>query len=136
MAPKSLSTLRVRPRNHERLKIEGPQQPRSDAFFFWHSDPSIIIDDDTTVVILPSSTGISSYTFEVEDNFGCSYDTTINVFVTPGPTMLGDTSICDVELQYIGMTATNGGEWSYSGSGNLTFSNPTPKETRLFSEIG
>ncbi len=92
---------------------------------FWYADPTIIIDDDTTVVILPSSTGISSYTFEVEDNFGCSYDTTINVFVTPGPTMLGDTSICDVELQYVGMTATSGGEWSYSGTGNLTFSNPT-----------
>jgi gliding motility-associated-like protein len=39
--------------------------------------------------------------------------------------MLGDTSICDDELQYVGMTATSGGEWSYFGTGNLTFSNST-----------
>ena len=90
---------------------------------FWYSDPSIIVDNDTTIVIQPSSTGTSSYTFEVEDNFGCSYDTSINVFVTPGPTMLGDVTICDDEFQYTGMTATNGGDWSYFGPGNLTFDN-------------
>ena len=89
---------------------------------FWYSDPSIIVDNDTTIVIQPSSTGVSSYTFEVEDDFGCSYDTTINVYVTPGPTILGDTSICDDEFQYVGMSTTSGGIWSFTGPGNLLFS--------------
>ena len=48
---------------------------------FWYPDPTIIIDDDTLVAILPNGLGNFSYIFEVEDNFGCSYDTTINVVV-------------------------------------------------------
>lgn len=41
--------------------------------------------DPTQAVVVPSEAGIYPYTFSVLDNFGCTYDTTITITVTPAP---------------------------------------------------
>ena len=45
----------------------------------WLSDPSIISNQDTNITVQPTNFGVNTYTFSVEDNFGCTYDTTITV---------------------------------------------------------
>ena len=50
---------------------------------FWSSDPTITsgTSNDTLITVLPDSVGDFFYTFNVEDNFGCFYDTTVLVHV-------------------------------------------------------
>jgi hypothetical protein len=47
---------------------------------------------------IPTSTGPHTYTFAVTNNFGCSYDTSLNVMVGPGDfgslVISGDTAVC------------------------------------------
>ncbi|MBK7383497.1 MAG: gliding motility-associated C-terminal domain-containing protein [Flavobacteriales bacterium] len=49
--------------------------------------------------------GVFDYTFSVTDNFGCTYDTTITVTVTPSPqapiTITGDNLICEDGVAYL-----------------------------------
>ncbi len=62
----------------------------------WNSSPSIIRASGNNITILPSDTGNHPFTFTMVDDFGCSYDTTLNVNVLPTPQInLGnDTIIC------------------------------------------
>ena len=49
---------------------------------FWSPDPTIISSqNDTLITVQPSTAGVSGYTFNIVDNFGCPYDTTINITV-------------------------------------------------------
>lgn len=95
---------------------------------FWQPDPTIIFgQNDTSVVVAPTTLGVHGYTFEVEDNFGCSYDTTITVNVKPGPSIIPGTPTCDDFFQFSNTYAPSqggmsGGHWFYEGPGNLTFS--------------
>lgn len=62
----------------------------------WKPDPDIISTVGDNVTVLPTDTGFHYYTFRAIDNFGCSYDTTISVYVLSAPKVnLGnDTLIC------------------------------------------
>ncbi|HCQ28734.1 MAG TPA: hypothetical protein DIU39_00505 [Flavobacteriales bacterium] len=97
----------------------------------WLSDPTIISgQNDTAIVIRPDTTGYSYYTFQVTDNFGCTYDTTVSVFVYPTPQVPGDTAACNKTLQVNGVTAAGGGVWTYTSQngGSATF---TPDSATL-----
>ncbi|MBW7867425.1 MAG: gliding motility-associated C-terminal domain-containing protein [Brumimicrobium sp.] len=50
---------------------------------YWTPDPTIIsgLSGDTNIVVQPSLPGTYSYTFNVTDNFGCHYDTTVQLIV-------------------------------------------------------
>jgi len=72
----------------------------------WDYKPSIstetwnnttgIVGSGGQVAIVPSDSGSYQYTYTVVDNFGCTYDTTLNVRVVPTPIVnIGnDTTIC------------------------------------------
>ena len=82
---------------------------------------------DTNIVVNPPSIGTYGYKFEVEDEFGCSYDTIIEIVVEPGASIIGDTTTCGDVLKYNGnefplLGTTYIANWSYvSDSGGLTF---------------
>ena len=95
----------------------------------WLSNPTIILDNDTNIVVQPNSLGSNNYTFQVQDQFGCFYDTIITVETVLGGMIIGDTVTCDDFFQYAGVSApAQGGEWSYVGSGNVVFN---PSNTTL-----
>ncbi len=88
----------------------------------WLPDPSIISGtSDTAIVVQPSAAGDYDYTFEVTDNFGCTYDTTIVVHVLDGPEIVPNDTTCDNSFQVTGTFAPEGGTWSYTGPGTATF---------------
>ncbi|CAG5087652.1 gliding motility-associated C-terminal domain-containing protein [Parvicella tangerina] len=102
----------------------------------WQPDPTILFGDtDTAIIVVPNTIGTHGYTFEVEDNFGCSYDTTINVEVIQGPSIIsGDTTCTDFQFSntYVpSVGGVSGGTWfsddptNVSFSPNTTFINPT-----------
>jgi len=96
---------------------------------FWHSDPTIIVDgnNDTTIVIRPDTVGPFGYTFEVQDSYGCSYDTTIVVSVVPPATVMPSMATCLGDTVDIVTTdALLGGEWWVEGPELVTF---TPSQS-------
>jgi gliding motility-associated-like protein len=93
----------------------------------WQPDPTILFgESDTAIIVVPNTLGANGYTFEVEDNFGCSYDTTIFVEVIQGPDIIpGDTTCDDFQFSNTYVPSVNGvsgGTWFYDGPGNITFS--------------
>jgi subtilisin-like proprotein convertase family protein len=80
---------------------------------FWSSDPSIISGQtDTLIVIQPSVTGNTNYTYNVTDNFGCQYDTTVTLYVLPTPVIFNDTLACNYAFQVQNTISYSGGVWS------------------------
>ncbi|MBO7481134.1 MAG: hypothetical protein J6T63_03390, partial [Bacteroidales bacterium] len=100
-------------------------------------------DDDPTFIVTDrpqnpdqDNPALIPYTFSVTDNFGCTYDTTVTVYVLPA----GDPSCCVAPVPEISvsdampcgnsvtLTASdfdlqgNSGEWTYTGPGTVTFS--------------
>ncbi|MEM9022694.1 MAG: PKD domain-containing protein, partial [Bacteroidota bacterium] len=62
---------------------------------FWQSDPDIVNTvADTAITIVPTTPGFKQYTFTVIDDFGCSFDTTVSVFVQAPPPLPTDTFAC------------------------------------------
>lgn len=49
----------------------------------WDSTPSVINMDSNSLQASPPNAGVFPYTFWVEDNFGCRYDTTLEFNVLP-----------------------------------------------------
>jgi subtilisin-like proprotein convertase family protein len=95
---------------------------------FWSNDPSIISGQtDTLIVIQPNTPGYTYYTYNVVDDFGCPYDTTVSLFVRSLPSIFSDTIVCDGDFQVGGTQAFAGGVWS-SPSSVITFS---PNNTTL-----
>jgi gliding motility-associated-like protein len=78
---------------------------------------------DTNIVVNPPSIGTYNYKFEVDDEFGCKYDTMIEIVVELGGSIIGDTTTCGDVFDYNNNYLTNsGGQWSYTGSnGNISF---------------
>lgn len=84
----------------------------------------VATDPQTPLVALatPTEEGDHTYTFTVTDNFGCSYDTTVNIFVNPGivaPVLItGNAQFCEGSIAYLnappGYTAY---EWSNGSVG-------------------
>ncbi len=75
------------------------------------SGPGIITDPGTPLVAVatPTTEGWSNYTFSVTDNFGCTYDTTIAIFVNPGiqaPVLItGDAELCADGIAFLNAPA-------------------------------
>jgi len=65
--------------------------------------------DCNQICITPTQTGLFDYTFNVTDDYGCTYDSTWTVTVNDGPTIFAgnDTTICPGALQLLA-TATGG----------------------------
>ena len=88
-------------------------------------DPTIISgQNDTLLIVQPNQTGIYSYTFNVIDNFGCPYDTTVAFVVLPLANIFEDTLACNQYFQVSGTSAFNGGVWSAADTA-IVFSNAT-----------
>lgn len=84
---------------------------------FWSPDPTIISgQNDTLLVIQPNTPGNYLYTYNIVDNFGCEYDTTVSLFVLSLPSIFGDTTVCALSMQTFGTQAFDGGEWSSTSS--------------------
>jgi len=82
---------------------------------FWSNDPTIVSgQSDTAIVVVPTVPGYHSYTYNVVDNFGCSYDTTVQIYALPQPTIFPDTIGCFYTYTVQGTTAFNGGVWTAS----------------------
>lgn len=79
----------------------------------WQNDPTIVSNqDDTLIVVQPNTPGSYGYTYEITDDFGCNYDTTVFLNVLPLPTVQGDTLGCNLGVQLAGTTSYSGGIWS------------------------
>lgn len=92
---------------------------------WWTVNPNIISNQgDTIILVQPTTAGNSSYTFNITDDFGCSYDTTIILNTVPTLTSFTDTSVCDTEHELSAADYEILGEWSYAGptGGTATFS--------------
>jgi hypothetical protein len=97
---------------------------------FWSADPSIISGQtDTLIVIQPSVTGNTNYTYNVTDNFGCQYDTTVTLYVLPTPVIFDDTIACNYAFQVQNTISYSGGVWACADTSvhflpNNVFDNP------------
>ncbi len=49
----------------------------------WLNGPGMIVNNQSFAQVSPAAPGSYNYTYVVEDNFGCTYDTTITVLVLP-----------------------------------------------------
>ena len=80
------------------------------------------IVDDSTIMVVPDSGGTFQYTVTVIDEFGCSYDTTLNIQVvqTPEIDLGNDTILCGNNISY-NLDAGDADYWSWStGNHNQT----------------
>ncbi|MDR0803086.1 gliding motility-associated C-terminal domain-containing protein [Fluviicola sp.] len=92
---------------------------------YWNPDPTIVSGSvDTLVNVVPNQPGSHSYTYNLVDDYGCHYDTTVTIYVLPLPVIFPDTIACDMNFQVSGTQAYNGGIWSAVPSG-LNFSSAT-----------
>ncbi len=93
---------------------------------WWSFDPTIIsgLNGDTLIVVQPSQIGTYNYQFNVIDNFGCLYDTTVSFVVVEGPEIFPDTITCNTSFQVSGTVSFDGGLWS-STDPAISFSNAT-----------
>lgn len=93
---------------------------------YWESDPTIISVQDTMIVISSDTPGSYDYTFVIEDNFGCIYDTTFTVFVKDPIVLDVPAQICHDTLYLTNNQGFSDGIWSvYNSPGNPTFVSPT-----------
>ncbi len=77
---------------------------------------------DTFAIVTSTTAGTHDYTFQVTDNFGCVYDTIVQVEFLGLPTVPNDTGICDTSFQIQGVTSLAGGYWHLpTGPGTITF---------------
>jgi subtilisin-like proprotein convertase family protein len=91
---------------------------------FWSNDPTIISgQNDTALVVQPNTPGTSYYTYNVTDDFGCNYDTTVALEVLPVPVIFNDTVTCNLFLQVANTQSYAGGVWTASDTA-VHFSNP------------
>ena len=91
---------------------------------FWSNDPTIISgQNDTALVVQPSTPGTNHYTYNITDNFGCHYDTTVTLEVLPVPHIFTDTVACNLFLQVSNTQSYSGGSWSAADTA-IHFSNP------------
>jgi gliding motility-associated-like protein len=78
---------------------------------FWQASPDIIASYDSMTVAYTQVEGENQYIFQVIDEYGCEFDTTISVFVLPELNAVAspDTSLCigqQVTLDVGGFTST------------------------------
>lgn len=99
---------------------------------FWSADPTIVSgQNDTSIIVIPTQPGAHSYTYNVTDNFGCHYDTTVVLYTVPQPVILSDTIACYQHLDISGTTAYSGGIWTASDT-TVHFNDPTLLNPSVF----
>ena len=85
----------------------------------WMDNPTIFFQTNDSIAAAPQNAGTASYSFQITDDFGCSYDTTVFIAVLPPthpdcfscpPTepLLTDTVICDGGVVQIDAETTIG----------------------------
>ena len=92
---------------------------------WWSIDPTIINNQgDTLIEVLPPDPGDYFYTFNVIDDFGCPYDTTLQVHAVPTLTSFSDDEVCDTQYELSAADYEILGEWTYTGpiGGTVNFS--------------
>lgn len=88
---------------------------------YWTPDPTIISQGvDTVTTVMLNQSGPHSYIYNMIDDFGCQYDTTVVLFGLPLPTIFDDAIGCDFTYQVTGTQAYDGGVW-YSTPAGLNF---------------
>ena len=113
----------------------GSYQTSADTSW-WNADPTIISgQNDTSIVVQPLATGTYSYIFNIVDDFGCPFDTTVSFTVTEGPEIFPDTLACDLAFQVSGTVSFSGGEWATLDTA-ITFSNPLLDNPLITSSSG
>jgi gliding motility-associated-like protein len=88
---------------------------------YWSPDPTITsgLNNDTLITVLPDSVGDFYYTFNVEDDFGCLYDTTVLVHVLDTIAIvntLDTTVLCATDSVPVWTTATGLEPFTYTWS--------------------
>lgn len=92
---------------------------------YWEDNPTIVSVQDTMILISANTPGSYNYTFVVEDNFGCFYDTTFTVFVKDPIVLNVPTQICHDTLYLTQNQGFSDGVWSvYNSPGQPTFVTP------------
>ena len=113
----------------------GSYQTQADTSW-WTEDPTIISGmNDTLIVVQPDAIGNYSYTFNIVDNFGCPFDTTVSFTVTEGPEIFPDTLACNLAFPVSGTIAFSGGEWSTLDTA-ITFSDSSLNNPLIQSSSG
>ena len=80
---------------------------------YWTADPTIVNTTGNTITVTPNVSGTKCYTYNVVDNFGCTYSKEVCIQVTPGVNLTnlnGMPAIC---------TGSNG-TFSFEGTPNTT----------------
>jgi gliding motility-associated-like protein len=79
----------------------------------WSNDPTIVSgQNDTLLTVQPDTPGNYGYTYNVIDDFGCAYDTTVFLYVLGQPEIQDDTLACFYGVQLGGTESYQGGTWS------------------------
>jgi gliding motility-associated-like protein len=84
-------------------------------------DPSVIFSNDTLLDVSPAETGSWNYTFQVSDNFGCTYDTTIVLEVLPPVSATVFPPACNLSVDYEVVNQYAGGTWTYTSDYDSLF---------------
>jgi gliding motility-associated-like protein len=81
------------------IPTDGVSFTPSIASQSWTPNPTIQSISGNQITVLPTTTGNHCYTYNVSDNFGCNYDTTVCFYVNDVPTVNPITSqiVCDGE---------------------------------------
>ena len=89
----------------------------------WSNNPTIISgQNDTAIIVQPNTPGTTFYTYNVVDDFGCHYDTTVTLEVLPLASIFTDTVTCNLFLQVANTSSYSGGVWTASDTA-VHFSN-------------
>ena len=86
----------------------------------WIDEPTIVSETGNTIIVEPVNPGTNCYTYFVEDDFGCVYDTLICFEVLDLPELAvlsGPASICNGQSEDIQIGFTGVGPWTV----NYTF---------------
>jgi hypothetical protein len=79
----------------------------------WQNHSTIVSgQSDTLLIVQPDTPGFTYYTYEITDNFGCDYDTTVAIYGLPQPSIFNDSIGCDLSYFVRNTESFNGGVWS------------------------
>ena len=86
----------------------------------WAADASIVATSGNTITVTPTTVGTNCYTYNVTDNFGCTYSEQVCIEVTPGVTLEtieASPIICDGGDGTFTLTGTPGASVTYTING-------------------
>ena len=89
----------------------------------WLADSaSIVANYDTALVVTPSNYGPQAYTFQATDDFGCTHDTTMYMYVYPPINAGSNDDACNNSYILQGTGSLDGDVWSQiTGPGTTNF---------------